>query len=263
MKFELRRLLGCTVAAALLAVAGLSHGQPATPVPATQTLVVAVDDSLAVALVDVARAFEAARPGVTVRLVPGSSGALLEQMARELQADVLVGSDARTVAFGVRRGMLVDDLRSAFASNTLVLVTPTRLNLPLRRMTDLGRAEVVRIATGREANVPVGRYAREAINAQRLWPTVQRKLVMTNSETEIVALLASAEVEAGFVYATSAARQPEVLRVVEVLATNTPIRYQANVVAASTQPGLGREFIGFLRSEAAGALLQKQGFGPP
>lgn len=260
MNAEPRRLFCFAAAAGLWAACSLGQAQPVQP---TQTLVVAVDDSLAAAFQSVARAFEAARSGTTVRLVPGSSGALLNELARELQADVLAGSDAQTVATGVRRGLLLSDLRSAFASNTLVLVTPQRLKLPLRRMSDLGRPEVVRIATGREASVPVGRYAREAINAQRLWPTVQRKLVLTNSESEVVDLVASADVEAGFVYATSAARQPTALRVVEELSTSTPIRYQANVVAASTQQALGQDFVGFLRSEVAGGLLQKQGFGPP
>ncbi len=231
---------------------------------AQTTLVVAVDSSLAAAMPAVARSFEAGRPGVGVSLVPGAAGALLQRIATGTRADVLVGSDAETVTVGVQRRLLVPDLRSAFAANALVLVVPANLNLPVRRMADLARPEVVRIAMGRQATVPAGRYAREAINAQRLWPSVQRKLVLVDDETAVVALVAAADVEAGFAYATSAAAAPagRVL-VVETLATTTPIRYQANVVAASANAALAADFVAHLRSAAARAEFERLGFGLP
>ncbi len=238
----------------------------ATPAWA-QTLVVGIDSSLAAALPAVVRSFEAARPGVGVQLVPAAAGALLEQVARGApgkRADVLAGIDAETASLGVQRRLLVPDLRSAFAANTLVLVVPASLNLPVRRLADLVRPEVVRIAMGRQASVPAGRYAREAINGQRLWPSVQRKLVLADDESAVLALVAAADVEAGFVYATSAAAAPAGrVRVVETLATTTPIRYQANVVAGSAQAALATEFVAHLRGESARAEFQRLGFGLP
>ncbi len=248
---------------ALLLLAGPALAQT-PPQAAARTLVVAVDSSLAAAMPAVARSFEASHPGVRVNLLPGAAGKLLEQVARDTRADVLAGSDAETVALGVQRRLLVPDLRSAFAANTLVLVVPASLNLPVRRIADLARPEVVRIAMGRQASVPAGRYAREAINAQRLWPSVQRKLVFTDDESAALELVAAADVEAGFVYATSAAAAvPGRVRVVETLATTTPIRYQANVVSGSTQAALAAEFVAHLRSEVARAEFQRLGFGLP
>ena len=226
------------------------------------TLVVAVDSSLATAMAAVARTFEAGRGGLRVQLLTGAVGSLLEQIAQGTRADVLAGSDAETAALGVQRRLLVPELRSAFATNTLLLVVPAALNLPVRRLADLARPEVVRIAMGRQASVPAGRYAREAIHAQRLWPALQRKLVFTDDESAALALVAAADVEAGFVYATSAAAAPAGrVRVVETLATVTPIRYQANVTTASTQAALAAEFVAYLRGEAAHAEFQRLGFG--
>lgn len=239
-----------------------------TPLPANaapgQTLVVAVDSSLAAAMPAVARSFEAGRPGVGVKLVTGAAGTLLDQLARDSRADVLAGSDAETVALGLQRRLLVPDLRSVFAANTLVLVAPAPLNLPLRRLADLARPEVVRIAMGRQTSVPAGRYAREAIHSQRLWPSLQRKLVLAEDESAVLALVVAADVEAGFVYATSAAAAPAGrVRVVETLATTTPIRYQAHVVAGSAQAALAAEFVAHLRSAAAQSEFQRLGFGLP
>lgn len=231
---------------------------------AAQTLVVAADSSLGDAMKVVARDFEAAHKGVTVTLRLGASGVLLEQLARGTPTDVLAAADIETAALGVQRRLLVADLRSSFATNRLVLVVPATLNLPVQRLADLARPEVVRVAMGRHASEPAGRYAREAINAQRLWPAVQRKAVLVDDVREVLELVAAADVEAGFVYATDvAAAAPGRLRVVETLPTTTPIRYPANVVAGSKQAEVAREFIAHLRSEAARAVFRRFGFGLP
>lgn len=229
-----------------------------------QTLTVAAASSLAEPLQAVARSFEAAHRGVSVTLVGGASGALLERIAEGAPADVLASADAETAAQGVQRHLLLPELRSGFATNTLVLVVPTSLKLPVQRLADLTRPEVVRIAIGRQVSVPVGRYAREAINAQRLWPALQRKLVMADDVRAVLALVAAAEVEAGFVYATDVATAPAGrVRVVETLPTATPIRYVAHVVAGSAHAALAREFLLHLRSEEAQEIFKRLGFGLP
>ena len=251
------RRLALKSGTALLMLAALT--MPA----AAQTLVVAADSSLDEALQAVARDFERGRPGVSVTLRTGAAGALLQQVAGGTATDVLTSDDAQTAESGVRRRLLVSDLRSAFASNTLVLVTPAALNLPLQRLVDLGRPEIVRIAMGDTPAVPAGRYAREAINAQRMWPQVQRKVVPADDVRAVLGLVARAEVEAGFVYASDARVAGPRVRVVETLPTTTPIRYVANVVASSSQTELARAFIDHLRSDPAQAVFKREGFGPP
>ena len=55
-----------------------------SPPPAATTLHVAAASSLAQAMPELARAFEASHPGVSVRVSLGASGALLEQLAQGL-----------------------------------------------------------------------------------------------------------------------------------------------------------------------------------
>lgn len=227
-----------------------------------QDLSVAVDSSLAQAMQAVARDFEAGHKGVGVRLQVGTSGALLEQIAQGLTADVLAGTDVQTMERGEQRRLLLPELRSVFASNTLVLVVPASQNLPVQRLSDLARPEVMRIALGRPSSVPAGRHAREAINAQRLWPALQRKVVIAEDVRDVVSLVASADAEAGVVYATDAAAATGRIRVVETLAT-TPIRHAGTVVASSRNAVLGREFVAYLRSDAARDVFKRFGFGVP
>lgn len=238
-----------------------------------QTLTVATDTSLLRAMTEVGRGFEATHPGWKVALVAGEPAALLAQMANPEAAprfDVLAGADADTAALGVQRGLLRAETRSAFAGNTLVLVVPataTATATPnVQRLADLARPEVLRVAIGRVNTVAVGRYAREALNAQRLWPAVQRKLVQAGSADEVLALVQRGDVDAGLVYATDAAAAAAAgagLRTVQTLPTATPLRYGANAVMASPHAAMAAAFVAHLRSEAARAVWQQQGLALP
>lgn len=226
------------------------------------TLTVSVASSLADTLQPIARSFEAAHPGLQVRLNSGASGALLQQIAHGAPADVLASADSDTVDSGVQRGLLQAAGRQDFASNRLVLVVPIG-NTTFMRLNDLANPEVRRIAIGKVATVPAGRYARQALDAARLWPAVQRKVVPADNVRQVLDYVARAEVDAGFVYATDAASQPMRVRTVALDADLSPVRYVVAVVQGSPQAALAAAFIGHLRSAPAQAAFQAAGFGPP
>ena len=243
-------------ALALAAFAGASAwAQPAA------TLQVAAASSLVDAMPELARAFEAARAGVNVRLASASSGALLEQLAQGTAMDVLLSADADTLARGVERRLLQPESVRSFASNTLVLVLPAASTLAVARLTDLAQVDVQRIAMGRTATVPAGRYARQAIDAARLWPALQRKIVQADSARHALDLVLRGDVDAAFVYGTDARSAGSRVRLVQTLAGHNPIRLGAAVAVGSKQAALAAEFVQFLRSEAARAVLVRLGFG--
>lgn len=228
-----------------------------------QTLLVAADSSLQPVLQRLAKDFEATRPGVQVQWMVGAPGALLEQVARGKVLDVWAGTDTEVTASGLLRQLLVPTARDVFASNRLVLIEPVTAKPPLQRLSDLAQPEVQRVAMGQVAMEPAGRYARQAIDAQRLWPAVQRKAEFTEDVRETLRRVVAAEVDAGFVYATDAAAAGPRIRVVQVLQTASPIRHQAHVVAGSKQVALAEAWVAHLHSPQAQAALKQAGFGPP
>ena len=240
----------------LLALAGLN---PA----AAQPLEVAADTSLTGAMAEVARAFEAARPGVQLRLRFAASGVLLQDIGSGQTADVFASADTETLARGIQRRLLVPDAQRDFASGRLVLIVPTDRQSPPQRLQDLARPEVRRIAMGRTTTEPSGRYARQAIDALRLWPALQQKVVAGDSVRAVLEAVASGDADAGFVYATDAALAGPRVRVVQVLDLPAPVQYTATVVAASGRPELARDFVRFLTQPTARAALARQGFGTP
>ncbi|MDP1899581.1 MAG: molybdate ABC transporter substrate-binding protein [Rubrivivax sp.] len=228
-----------------------------------QTLHVLAATSLQEALREVARAFEAEHAGASVRLTVAASGALLEQIAQGTPADVLACTDVQTLQHGMARRLLVDALPREFATNALVLVVPAATHSPVQRLADLARPEIARIGMARTASSPAGRYAREAIDAARLWPAVQHKIVPAEDARQVLAEVARGEVQAGFVYQTDAATATDRVRVVQTLVTRTPVRHAAAVVAGSKHDALARAFVAYLASAAARGAFERLGFGPP
>jgi molybdate transport system substrate-binding protein len=98
------------------------------------------------------------------------------------------------------------------------------------------------IAIGKPATVPVGRYAKQVLDATGLWAAVEPKLVFADNVRQVLDYVARGEAEAGFVYRTDAQVMRNQVRVVLAATGHSPVTYPAAVVADSRQPVLAREF---------------------
>jgi molybdate transport system substrate-binding protein len=229
-----------------------------------QTLHVAVDSSLADAVAEIARGFEADHRGLAVKLDIGAAGVLLEGIAQRkgpgAGAALLVSADTETLVRGTERRLLAGGAPRVLAGNAVVLIVPATRSGPIHRLADLAEPAVLRIALARTASVPAGRHAREAIDAERMWPALQRKVVFADSVAQVLQWVARGEVDAGFVYRTDVG---EGVRVVQTLDSPTPVRHAAALVAGSDNEALAREFIETLAAPASAQLFARRGYLPP
>jgi molybdate transport system substrate-binding protein len=245
-----------SIAAALCALA--------FPVAAwAQQITVSAAASLTEAFKELAPRFEAARPGVTVRLNFAASGALIQQIAQGAPVDVLASADQETMDRGVQQRLIDAPTRRNFASNSLVLIEPAKDGVGLKTLQDLTRPTVKRIAVGKLATVPVGRYTKQALDAAKLWTVLEPRFVQADSVRQVLDYVARAEVEAGFVYRTDAALVGDRVKVVMSLPVTSPITYPVAVVAHSRQKELAQAFAAHLLSDTAQQVLARHGFGKP
>ena len=245
-----------------LQVLAVAFALSATGVHA-QTITVSAAASLTEALREIGRRFEAAKPGVSVRLNFAASGVLIQQILAGAPVDVFVSADEETMSRGIEQKALDPATRFDFAANTLVLVAPMQGAPAIASVADLARPEVRRVAIGKPATVPAGRYARQALETARQWPAVEPKLVFADNVRQVLDYVARGEVEAGFVYRTDAELMKERVRVVLTASGHAPITYPAAAVADSRQPALAREFLAFLAGAEAQGVLARQGFARP
>ena len=225
-----------------------------------QQLTVSAAASLTEALREIATRFEASRPGVTVRLNFAASGPLLQQIVQGAPADVFVSADEETVTRGVLAQVLDANSRRVFAANTLVLIRPLKDAQGLASPADLVRPEFKRIAIGKPATVPAGRYTQQALVAAGVWHLLQAKLVPSDSVRQVLDYVSRGEAEAGFVYRTDAALMATKVHVVGTVGGHVPIRYPAVVVSASPLKALAGDFVAFLSAPVAQAILAQRGF---
>ncbi len=223
-------------------------------------LQVAAASSLAGVMPELARGFESQHGGTRLEWRAKGSGLLLDGMAQGQATDLLLASDGDTITRGVQRKLLRAESVRAFAGNSLVLLVPAASRLPIQRLTDLGRSEVQRVAVARPTSAPAGRYARQAIDAARMWPSVQRKIVLADSARGALDLLLRDEADAALVYLSDGLSAGTAVREVAVLTGHEPIRLTAAVAQTSRQPEAAARFIQHLRGEAARVVLVGAGF---
>jgi len=250
-----RRELGAALLAA--AIATFSFAANAAD------LTVSAAASLTNAFKELGPAFEAQNPGTTVVFNFASSDALLAQIAKGAPADVFASADQDAMDKADAQKVLAAGTRRNFVGNTLVMIVPSDSTLGLKGPADLAKLEVKRVAIGNPASVPVGRYTRGALEAAKLWGTVEPKAVMAQSVRQALDYVARGETEAGFVYATDAGIMKDKVKVVATIPTETSVTYPIAAVAGSPNPDAARKFLDFVLTPAAQAVLARYGFGKP
>lgn len=228
-----------------------------------QQITVSAAASLTDAFKEIGAKFEAGRPGVIVRLNFAASGVLLQQIVQGAPVDVFASADQETLDRAAAQNLIDVATRRDFATNRLVLVEPAQGGTGLKTLADLRQTAVRRIAVGKTATVPVGRYTRQVLEGAGLWTVLEPKFVQADSVRQVLDYVARGEVEAGFVYRTDAALAGDTVRVVLSPPTAQPVRYPLAVVADSRQKALAREFVAYVQSEAARPVLARHGFGAP
>lgn len=242
---------------AVLCLAALSAAAGA------QQLTVSAAASLTNAFKDIGTRFEATRPGVKLVFNFAASGTLLQQVAQGAPVDVFASADQATVARGIEQKYFDAASKRDFALNTVVVVVPADGTAPVKSLKDLAAPVVQRIAIGKTATVPVGRYTKEALDAAGLWAKLEPKFVYADTVRQVLDYVARGEADAGFVYRTDAAIGGDKVKVAFTAQGHTPVSYPVVVVSESRNKALAADFIAFLEAPAAVEILAKYGFGEP
>jgi molybdate transport system substrate-binding protein len=257
-------LLALVVAAALFAPAGAPpRAQDGAP------LTVFAAASLQDALRAVEPAWRAASPGnPPLRFSFAASSALARQIEQGAPADLFASADEPWMDYLQERNLIVPETRASPLANALVLVAPANAAvqpLPaLDRSTDLAAllGPNGRLATGDPAHVPVGRYARAALEWMGQWTAIAPRLARADNVRAALLLVERGEAPLGIVYATDA-RASQGVKVVGTfpVGSHPPVTYPFAVVARRAETdGRARTLLAFLTGPDTEAVWQRFGF---
>ncbi len=255
-RFSLRAGVRAVGLAAALSLALCAQAQAAD-------LVVSAAASLTNAFKTLAQSYEAQHPDTHIVLNFGASDVLMQQIVRGAPADVFASADQEAMDKAVSEKVIQSGTRRDFVANQLVLIVPSTSAVPVHALSDLTRPDVQRVAIGNPASVPVGRYAKRALDAAGLWQPVSAKAVLAQNVRQALDYVARGEVEAGLVFATDAAVAADKVKVAAPVPLSVPLTYPIAVTAGTRQPQQAADFVAFVLSPAGQAVLAKYGFLKP
>ena len=233
--------------------------------PATaqdKVLTVFAAASMKNALDDIDAAFTA-KTGVKVSASYAASSTLAKQIEQGAPADIFVSADTDWMDYAVGKKDINESTRVNLLGNSIVLIAPkdSRIdNVTIAPGFDLAKlAGDGRIATGDVKSVPVGKYAKAALEKLGAWQAAEPKFAMAESVRAALTLVARSEAVLGIVYSTDAKVEPGVKIVGTFPAdTHPPIIYPV-AATASAKPE-AKDYLDYLHSAAAKAVLESYGF---
>src|ERR1700731_1329766 len=204
-----------------------------------------------------------AKTGVKIVASYAASSALAKQIEQGAPADIFVSADTDWMDYATARKTINEPTRINLLGNSIVLIAPKDSkidNVTIGQGFDLSKlAGDGRIATGDVKAVPVGKYAHAALEKLGAWQAAEPKFAMAESVRAALTLVARDEAVLGIVYSTDAKVEPGV----KIVGTFPPDSHPAiiyPVAATATAKPEASDYLGYLRSGAAKAVLEKYGF---
>jgi len=227
-----------------------------------QTLTVFAAASMKNALDDIGAAFTKQRGSKVVTSYAASS-ALAKQLEQGAPADVFACADIEWMDYSAQKKTIRDDTRVNLLGNRLVLIAPKDSkigNVAIAQGFDL--AKLIgdgRIATGEVNSVPVGKYAKSALETLGIWASVEKKFALADNVRAALALVARGEAVLGIVYETDAKVEPGV-KIVGVFPADSHPAIVYPVAATVNAKPEAAAYLAFLRSGTAKAVFERYGF---
>lgn len=234
-----------------LALAGCGAGTE------RRTLTVLAAASLTESFTDLEKAFEAAHPGVDVRLNFAGSSALAQQIANGAPADVFASADQANMDKVTEAGLATSP--TVFATNRLTIAVAPGNPKRITGLADLGGDDVTSVVCAPQ--VPCGAAVGKAATAAGV------TLKPASEEQDVKAVLSkvtAGEADAGLVYVTDvAATRGKADRVDFREAGDAVNSYPIVALAGAAKADLAEEFVAFVLGDAGRRELAEAGFGAP
>ena len=218
----------------------------------------AADDTVTVfAAASLTESFTAIGQAHPAKFSFGASSALATQLEQGAPADVIATADEVTMKKLVDAGLV--EPPHTFAKNRLEIAVEPKNPKHVTGLADLAKAGLQVVLAAEQ--VPVGRYARQALAAAKV------TVAPVSLEPDVKAVLTKVqlgEADAGIVYATDVrAAKGKVDGVVIPEAQNVVAVYPIAVSKHAASPAAAKAFVAYVLSAEGRAVLERFGFAAP
>lgn len=231
--------------------------------PANTSLLVSAAASLKEVMEEIKPMYQKDHSNVNLTFNFGASGALLQQIEQGAPTDIFISAAKRQIETLDRKGALIPETQTNFATNQLALIVPNA-SKSVTDFASLKEPEIKRIAIGEPRSVPAGQYAEQVLQKLNLINDVKPKLVYANNVRQVLATVESGNADAGFVYITDAKISDKVkVAIVADEGLHSAIIYPMAVLKSSKNVDTAKAFVQYLSGNDARGILRKYGFSVP
>lgn len=226
-----------------------------------QTVTVFAASSLTDAFTEIGEGFEAANPGTTVEFSFGSSSDLVDSIT---SGEALGTADVFASADENNMDKLVDaddnaDAPQVFARNRAEIAVPAGNPGDVTGIEDFENEDLFLGVCAPDA--PCGAYAQQIFDNAGVTPSIDTEEAKV---TDVVAKVASGDLDAGIVYVTDVIANDDDVDGVEIPAEfNVDAVYPIATVAEGPTPDGATAFVAYVRSDEGQQVLADFGFLPP
>jgi molybdate transport system substrate-binding protein len=243
--------------------------------PAAESLVIAASPGVKTLVQALGSEFEKAHPRVTVKVYYDSGLDLRRTIAAiENTGRYFIGTGpVHIIAPGgdelitrlEQKYYVLPGTRRAYAAVPLTLVVPTTLVEAPASFEELGREVPYRIAIADPTLTELGRQSRQLFEALRIADAVKGRLDVASDARGVLDHLLYGQADVGLIFGPDAVLESERVRIV---ATSTarhipPTVHSMAMERSCPNRALCEEFLSFLQSTEAKAVIRALGYRPP
>jgi molybdate transport system substrate-binding protein len=199
--------------------------------------------------------------GNKVELVSGSTGKFYAQISNGAPFDVLLAADQQTPAKLAGEGNAVADSQFTYAIGKLVLWSPMEGTVDSRGEV-LRKAGFQHLSMANPALAPYGAAAVAAMKRLGVYESLKPKIVQGENITQAYQFVASGAAELGFVALSQVLKEGKVQGSAWIVPSDLypAIRQDAIILAKGSNKAAARQFLAYLRSDAARAIIASYGY---
>lgn len=227
---------------------------------------VAAAADLVFCLEELDAAFEKTHSDLKIEVTAGSSGNFFAQIQNGAPFDLFLSADLEYPRKLAQAGFAEKESLTTYAIGRIVLWT-MKPDLEVKRGLEvLADPAVHKIAIANPEHAPYGRAAKAALEHEKLWETLQPKIVLGENIAQTLQFVQSGNADAGLI-AKSLALAPKLAgkgRYFEVPASFYPPLEQVAVITKhGAANGGAKAYLAYLLSPEARAVLDHYGFQMP
>jgi len=178
-------------------------------------------------------------------------------------AGVFISANPQWMDVVEEAGLIAAGTRTELLGNELVMIAPADSSISYAFGKDEGISAALTdgpLALGDPAHVPAGIYAKAALTAAGLWPTVKNRISRSADVRAALVLVERGEAPLGIVYASDLTGRPSIRRVATFPRHSYPaITYPAAAVRRA-DVDRAKAFLTFLQTDTVRAIFERYGF---